>query len=194
MNVLCDQFPEYVNVHGRRYEIETDFREWIRFLNLICDEQVPWQTRAGLMLRWYRRDIPEDLEAAIYALGEFLSAWKLYENLHEEDQRDNEGVNHNKPAFSFEEDAGCIYSAFMECYGIDLETVEYMHWWKFRTLFDWLPENTEIKQRIYYRTLDLKTIKDKEERSRVKRIQERVRLRGKKHGCVNDYSIGDVFA
>lgn len=193
MNVLCDHFPEYVNVHGCRYKIETDFREWIRFSNLVCDEYVPWQMKVELMLQWYRRDIPEDIEAAIYALGDFLSARELYSNLHEEDKQDAMDVN-DKPAFSFEEDAGCIYSAFRESYGIDLETVKYMHWWKFSTLFDGLPEDTEIKQRIYYRTLDPKSIKDKEERKRVKRIQERIRLRGKKKGYVNDYSIGDVFA
>ena len=64
--------------------------------------------------------------------------------------------------------------------------------YKFKTLFDWLPENTEIKQRILYRTIDVSSIKDKEERKRVKRIQEAIALR-KKVYSMSDYDIGDMF-
>lgn len=192
INVLCERFPDSVIVHGRRYKIETDFREWIRFHNLVEDESVPWQMKANLMLQWYMK-IPDDVEMAIYALGKFLSAVELYEDTEDDEKKQSTNKN-SMPAFSFQEDAGCIYSAFWECYGIDLETVDYMHWWKFRTLFDWLPEDTEIKQRMYYRTLDVNAIKDKEERKRVRRIQGKIKLCRKKKRYVSDYDIGDAFA
>lgn len=186
LNVLYEKFPEYVTVRGNKYPIETDFREWIRFAELVEDDSVPWQIKAELMLRWYKK-CPSDIEEAIYALGDFLSAKKLYSEKKETVQQEN-----RKPAFSFQEDAGCIYSAFVDSYGIDLQTIPYMHWWKFKTLFDWLPENTEIKQRMMYRTIDISSIKDKEERKRVKRIQEAIALR-KKEYRMSDYDIGDMF-
>lgn len=187
LNILYEQFPEYVTVNGERYLIETDFREWIRFSELVEDEELPWQIKLQFMLRWFLEEVPKDLEAAVYALGDFLAARKI--SIEEKDDSDQ----NVKPAFSFQEDAGCIYSAFIESYGIDLQLVSYMHWWKFKTLFDWLPEDTEIKQRIRYRTIDINSIKDKEERKRVKKIQEAIALH-KKVYYVDDYEIGDVFA
>jgi hypothetical protein len=71
--------------------------------------------------------------------------------------------------------------------------VRYMHWWKFLILFEGLPEQAEIKQRMMYRKADLNSIKDKEERKRVKEIKKRVALHRKK-GSVSDYEIGELFS
>lgn len=189
LNVLYEKFPEHVLVNGKKYAIETDFREWIRLMELVEDETVPWQIKYRLMLRWYQ-EIPEDLESAIYALGDFLSAGKLY-GRENNDQGQQKAME--KPAFSFTEDAGCIYAAFVESYGIDLQNVSYMHWWKFKTLFDYLPEKTEIKQRMMYRTIDANSIKDKEERKRVRRIQKEIALH-KKTRKMSDFDIGAMFS
>ena len=43
-------------------------------------------------------------------------------------------------------------------------------------LFDGLSEKNEIKQRIHYRGINLSSIKDKEERKRIRRIQNSIRL------------------
>ena len=190
LNVLYEQFPKSVRVCGMSYPIVTDFREWIRFSELIDDESVPWEVKCRLMLQWYQKRFPDDLEAAIYALGDFLSARKLYFATEENDSKEK---GTDKPVFSFSDDAGCIYSAFIDSYGIDLQTVPYMHWWKFRILFDGLPEDTEIKQRMMYRGMNPKTIKDKAERKRVQKIQQQIALR-KRIRKVNDYDIGDMFA
>ncbi len=187
-NSLYEKFPEGVWVEGKYHEIETDFREWIRFSELIEDDDVPEQVKCGLMLQWYR-DIPENLKEALMALGAFLSADDLYPN----DSGRPQNNKNRQPVFSFQEDAGCIYSAFVECYGIDLQKIPYMHWWKFRILFDGLPENTEIKQRMIYRSVDLSEIKDKEERKRIKKIKKEIAIR-KKRSKIDDYDIGDVFA
>ena len=189
LNVLYEELPESVCVHGRSYLVETDFREWIRFAELVEDDEVPWQIKCGLMLRWYKEDVPDDLEAAVYALGDFLAARSLYPDGDAEEEHKSNG----KPVFSFTDDAGCIYAAFTEAYGIDLQKVPYMHWWKFKTLFDGLPDDTEIKQRMIYRSIDPKTIKDKNERKRVQKIQKEIALK-KRTRKINDYEIGDMFA
>lgn len=190
INVLYEKFPDHVQVDGVKYPIVTDFREWIRFVELVEDDTVPWQIQAQLMLQWYIEKVPDDMEKAIIVLGDFLIAKSLYQDKME--NQEDIKKNH-EPAFSFKEDAGCIYSAFIECYGIDIQTIPYMHWWKFKTLFDGLPESTEIKQRMMYRTIDVNSIKDKEEKKRVRYIQKRIALH-KKTRCLNDYEIGDVFA
>lgn len=186
MNILYEKFPNAVVVNGKSYPVETDFREWIRFQELVDDDTVPWQIKCRLLLRWYTKQVPPDIESAIYALGEFLICKK-------EEEHEDERQGPAEPVFSFTEDAGCIYAAFREAYGIDLQKVTYMHWWEFRALFDWLPEDTEIKQRILYRGTDVNSIPDKNERKRVRRIQEAITLK-KKRRVMTDYEIGDVFS
>lgn len=47
----------------------------------------------------------------------------------------------NQPkVYDFELDSKYIYTAFKSSYNIDLNTVEYMHWWQFRLLFTDLGE------------------------------------------------------
>lgn len=188
INVLYDTLPDYVEISGKRYPVITDFREWIRLAELVDDDSVPDVVKVRLLLMWYTGDVPEELESAINALGDFL----IGSGLCQSGAGDCESKNIT-PAFSYSEDAGCIYSAFRECYGIDLQTIGYMHWWKFQTLFDWLPESTEIKQRMMYRTMNLSDIKDKDERKRVKRIQDRIQLK-KKRKYMSDFEIGDAFS
>ena len=121
----------------------------------------------------------------------FMSGLRKDE-LYEEDFEENS--QHSKEqAFSFEQDASDIYSAFLAVYGIDIQEVEYMHWYKFRTLFDSLPGETEIKRKIHYRTMDANQIKDKDERARVRSIQDKIRIKDKKKKDIDDYEIGDMF-
>ena len=59
MNILYEQFPEEVKVNGEYYPIVTDFREWIRFTELVEDDSVPWRMKCGLLLQWYLDQIPD---------------------------------------------------------------------------------------------------------------------------------------
>lgn len=117
MNILYEQFPEEVKVNGEYYPIVTDFREWIRFTELVEDDSVPWRIKCGLLLQWYLDQVPEDIEAAIYALGDFLMCKRMYQDDPEDEEEGQQ--KSGKPVFSFSEDAGCIYAAFREAYGID---------------------------------------------------------------------------
>lgn len=104
------------------------------------------------------------------------------------------GISRVQKVLSFDIMSVSPKQEFREAYGIDLQSVPYMHWWEFQTLFIGLPDNTEIKQRILYRNTDLRDIKDKDERKRVKKIQEAVALKKKKRRKMTDYEIGDMFA
>ena len=47
MNILFEEFPDSVCVNGENYQIETDFREWIRFIQLVEDDEVDVYKRQG---------------------------------------------------------------------------------------------------------------------------------------------------
>lgn len=199
MNVLFDPFPETVEVHGKEYKIVTDFREWIKFSELLrCTEQFNIRI-LDILLEWYVDERPNDIAAALTALQKFLCAEEMNPEEIEQTAQGREDNIGDEPesessveAFSFRQDAFCIYSAFMEVYGIDIETIPHMHWWKFLVLFWGLPSGTEIKERIHYRTVDLTTIKNKEERERIKKVRKRIAIRNPQRK-LNDYQIGDVF-
>lgn len=46
---------------------------------------------------------------------------------------------------------------------------------------------------MMYRSIDLRTVKDKDERKRIKRIQDAIALKKRKRK-MTDYEIGDMFA
>ena len=57
--------------------------------------------------------------------------------------------------YSFEHDAEYIYAAFLDQYGIDLQDIEHLHWWKFRALFKGLKEDTLISKIMGYRSIEI---------------------------------------
>ena len=191
MNILFQKFPQTVTVNGREYAVVTDFREWIKMHEFLTEIDTFTPRVLEMLLGWYTDDVPEDTEGAIRALEGFLCLEGMQDEFQEEEDIDEKGPG--KPVFSYSQDAVFIYSAFREIYGIDLDEIEYMHWWKFRALFDGLPADTEIKQRIYYRSLDPKKIKDKEEKKRIQKIQRRIAIKEKAQRVVSDYEIGDAF-
>lgn len=189
MNLLYEKFPETVLVDGVEYKVVTDFREWIKLYDLLNDDDIDEYIKANIMLEWFDGEIPPNIEEALKALGRFLAAYELYDDTKKGKSKGRLDV----PAFSFSEDAKDIYSAFLNYYDINIQNIDYMHWYEFRTLFDTLPFESEIKQKMHYRTLDPMTIKDTKERKRVREIQESIKLNVKTQHYVDDYEIGDVF-
>lgn len=85
----------------------------------------------------------------------------------------------SKRYYDYDEDSDYIYAAFMQQYGDDLIT-SHMHWWEFRAKFTSLTEATEFVKIMQYRGTDVSKIKCKEEKVRIKKLQERYALRSQK--------------
>lgn len=107
----------------------------------------------GLFFKlWFPAQCPEDLEAALEAVGQFYNLGQP--------RPDRPG-----PAvYSFLADAGPIFAAFQRYYGIDLREAR-MHWWQFRALLEGLITHS-FRQRVGYRTADLKG-RDAQERAEI---------------------------
>ena len=84
-----------------------------------------------------------------------------------------------KRYYDYDEDSDYIFAAFMQIYGDDLVT-SHMHWWEFRAKFTALTEETEFVKIMQYRGTNISKIKNKEERARIKKLQERFALRSQK--------------
>ena len=64
-----------------------------------------------------------------------------------------------------------------------------MHWFKFLALFHGLGD-CELKQRMYYRGINISSIADKKERSRIRKIQNKLRL---EKTAISDEIIGQAL-
>lgn len=167
-NILLDRLPQFTN-NGLR--IRTDFRESIKFELLMQDKNINEKDKImqALKLYYYDLDKIKDIKQAIDGLLWFYRSGKdiiIQENNNEEKEEKT------KQIYSYEFDDEYIYSAFMEQYKIDLNSIKYLHWWKFKALFNSLNENTQFVKIMGYRAMNLAKIKDKDMKANYKRLQK----------------------
>lgn len=184
MNFFYEKMPTTVIVNGKPVRIRTDFRDYISLLDMLKDKDIN-STDKLLILNEYFLDDVEISQTAIDALCDFVIA-----DFSDEEVGQTKKMR-RKNLFSFSVDYPYILSAFLRDYGIDLINIAYLHWWKFRMLFDGLSEDNEIKKRIMYRGIDLNEVKDPEEKKRIQKIKKLIELKQEE---LTDFEIGDAFA
>ena len=164
MNLLIDKLP--TDYEGLK--INTNFRSFILFELLMQDRQLKEQDKVIMALNLFYDEMPTDFNKAIegilwfYRCGEDIGL--------KETKKTNE--TKKKQIYSYEYDAKYIYSAFLDQYRLDLNEIEYLHWFKFRAMFEGLKSENRISEIMGYRSINLNKIKDEKERKRYKKLQE----------------------
>lgn len=164
MNILIDKIEDIVNANITT-EINQDFRTCILFELLMQDRNITDEAKIVQTIRIFCKEVPKDIEKAINDILWFYRGGK----------EERKGLNNGEKAkqiYSFEHDAELIYSAFMSQYGIDLQDIPYLHWWKFKAMFEGLNEDNKIVEIMSYRSINVLKIKDKEEKARIKKLQK----------------------
>ena len=167
MNLLIDLVPKTITIDNKEYEINSDFRTSILFELLMQDKSIKDNDKIYLALELYYPNIPDDINSSIEKMLWFYRCGKDLIT----SKRKGKGKSDIK-IYSFEYDDDYIYAAFMDQYGIDLQDIKYLHWWKFKAMFKSLKEDTEIVKIMRYRSMDLSKIKDKNEKAYYKKMQE----------------------
>ncbi len=165
MSLLIHKLPTQVN----GMVINTDFKISILFELLMQDEKIKKELKIMKALQLYYPDFEKisDYEKAIEQMLWFYRCGKELANSNK-----SNGNNKYNQIYSYEFDDNYIYSAFLQQYNIDLQEIQYMHWWKFKALFDGLNENTEIAKIMSYRSVNLSQIKDVEKKKYYKRMKK----------------------
>ena len=166
MNLFNDPLPIAYEYGGRVYEMQTDFREWIKFELLLTDIDIPIADKVSRLTEIIFPTVPPDEQ-----LWEFI-LW-FYKCGRESPKVKTKSVRAKKQTavYSFEHDDGYIFAAFMEVYGIDLVDVPYLHWWKFKAMFRSL-HDCKITDIMGYRSEDT----DKAPEYRKKFVEDMKRL------------------
>lgn len=166
MNLLIDKLP--TDYEGLK--INTNFRSFILFELLMQDNEISQKDKILLTLSYFFDERPKNVKKAIEGV-----LW-FYRCGEKEKHSKSGGNGKQKQIYSFEHDAKYIYSAFLDQYGIDLNEIEYLHWFKFRALFEGLKSDNKICEIMGYRAIDLNKIKDKEEKKKYRKLQREFAL------------------
>lgn len=168
MSLLIHKLPTQVN----GIKINTDFRVSILFELLMQDKKVRNDLKIMKALQLYYPDF-ENISSIEKAIEQMLWFYRCGK----EELANSNTINENKSnkrnqIYSYEFDDSYIYSAFLQQYTIDLQEIKYMHWWKFKALFDGLSEDTQIVKVMQYRSVNLAQIKDTERRNFYKKMKK----------------------
>lgn len=166
--MLVDCLPETIEIEGTEYEIETNFRTYILFELMMQDTELSDVEKAMRGLELVYQKIPENLNSAVDRLLWFYSCGKQWR----EKAGEVEGVSEIQRIYSFEYDDDYIYSAFLTQYHIDLQDIEYLHWWKFKALMRTLSSDLEFSKIMEYRSIDINSNMTKEQRDFYRRKKE----------------------
>lgn len=151
MNILADSLPRLVDIAGRKYPINYDFRTGIKSELIndnpeLTDEQKAEQTLKLYypIANWTNSDINSNTEeyatfvsnipAAFKAISNFVCGW-IPPRLPNLKQRKA------SRAFSFYYDSDLIYASFWQQYKIDLRKAK-LHWYEFMSLLYALNDDT----------------------------------------------------
>ena len=131
--------PSAVNVGGEYFPVKTDFRTWLRFIQILNQKDSVLED-----LDWiYTEKLPDDKKSGFEALVSFAYPERI---LPRSDGTKSESV------FDYTIDSDLIYAAFREQYGIDLLTQD-MHWHVFSALFSGL-HGTKLNEIMGFRSYD----------------------------------------
>lgn len=189
-NLLLNKLPQYTPNH---LKIRTDFRESIKFELLMQDNELREEEKVKLALNlYYNLNNITDVKKAVDDIIWFYKGGKIEkENVDKEEKKSN---SKEKQIYSYEFDANYIYSAFMEQYHIDLNSIKYLHWWKFKALFNSLNEDVLFCKIMGYRAMNLNKIKDKEMKKHYKKLKEFYKLPDMRNEEEKENDFAEAFS
>jgi hypothetical protein len=142
MNILIERLPDAVEIDGREYLLNTDFRTCLRVILAFEDPELTNAEKQMVMLNNIYPEMPENIQAALDQANKFLNGGNV-------EKSEEEGVFLPR-LYSFSKDANFIFAAFKQTHDIDLST-EQLHWWKFIALFMDLGGETTFSNLIQLR-------------------------------------------
>lgn len=168
MNLLLDDLDKVVK-NKIEEKFNTNFRNSILFEILMQNPNISDKAKViqGLKIYYPKFDEIKDIKKAIDNMIWFYACGKeIDEKTSQKKQNEN-----NKRIYSYEFDSDLIFDAFLNQYGIDLEEIEYLHWWKFKAMFNGLKSDNKIVEIMEYRSINISKIKDKEMKKHYKKMQ-----------------------
>lgn len=178
INILVDLLPTTVTVEGTEYPINTDFRTSILFEQMAVDEDIENEDKWRYLLEYYYQGIrvtDENVKGLVEEALKFYRCERGQLQSSSESYKSSASSSSDK-IYDFDYDDMYIYSAFLQQYGVDLQDIEYLHWWKFKAMFGSLKDDCKFCKIMEYRSVDLSQIQDENQRSHYREMKELYKL------------------
>lgn len=169
MNILTEGLPVAVEIDGVTYDLNTDFRTGLGIMMMFEDAELTNYEKMLAMVRMLYKEVPGNVQKACELGVKFL-------NCGEEQKYGSGGDDGVGRLYSFSQDAKYIYSAILQSHGVDLEQIDYLHWWKFSYMFLDLKEECFFNRIICLRRNKALGKMTKEERELYSKIRDIIDL------------------
>lgn len=178
---LFETLPSGVTVDGKFYRVDLDFRNVLRMLEFLADDDLLPEARDYLSLKCVMKR-PRNVSKVLAAVKALLFESK---------------PGGGERLTSFEQDAGLIRVAFRQEYGIDLFR-DRLHWMEFTELLHNLPEGNRYEEvlGIRARPLPSPTKYNQKEREWLIKAKQQcaLHLTDKEAEKKYDRDVGNIFS
>lgn len=160
-------YPKKIEVNGRIYNINTDYKVALACLKVINDDSIT--------------DFERYLAIETLLLGEdvlLVDSLQIRDKIKYYLQCGNEEeITEEERDFDYFQDEREIRTSIRQCYGIDLNKEKDIHWWEYNELISGLTNESILNKIRDLRTYDISDIKDEKERKRIINAKNRVALK-----------------
>ena len=160
-------YPTEIEVNGKIYKLDTDFRTAIACFKAINDKELSNFKRGYAILT-----LLIDGHFEISEMNQLLEKCAIYLRCgkHENMTKDKVDINYVK-------DEARIRTSIRQCYyGYDLNKIDYLHWWEYNELIEGLTEETLLSKVREIRNYDLSEEKDLKRREKILEMKKQVAL------------------
>lgn len=160
-------YPTKIEANGHYYKLNTDYRIALACLKAINDKSISDLERfyaiEGLLID-EDNIIMQDEKIIKDKIAIYLRC----------------GAKENTPSeeidMDYFKDEIRIKTSIRQCYHINLNEIEYLHWWEYNELISGLTSDSLLNKTRELRNYDLNQIKDPKEKERMKKAKEYVSL------------------
>ncbi len=153
MNPLINKLPTKIKIDDEIIDINADFRNCLQIILAYEDDELTIQEKHFIMLSRLYKTIPQNIEKGILQGIKFLNCGE-----------ESKSVNEQPRVYSFHKDSKYIYPAVSQASNMDLEKVDFFHWWKFYYYFLDISNNCTFSNIVQLRQKKNKRKLNEEER------------------------------
>lgn len=126
---LFERLPDKIEIDGRKYRLDLDFRNVLRMVEIMNREDLLSEARNYLALKCVMRKVPKNVGQAMTAVSAIIFP------------KTKKKGDKGPKLTDYTQDADLIRAAFLQCYGINLWR-EKLHWFEFTGLLAGLPDGS----------------------------------------------------
>lgn len=175
-------YPQFIEVNGNKYKINTDYRIALACFNAINDAEISDTERFyAVLCLLLGTDVKEQDEALAFKKCE------VYLRCGKETNPSDDEID-----MDYELDMRYINTSFRSCYHIDLKN-ENLHWWEFNEMIEGFDEQSIMSKVRNIRNIDINEITDEKQKQDLIKAKERVALKEKEKPKTKEEKEADEF-